>query len=507
MLAVGTDQVPLLRHARGQARGRAYQYGHGDLWRIAGQQVHVIVFPVALGQDGAEVTAHLDGYPVHLADVLAGQHIPPGLSYQDQMNTQAGNYMPAAAVVADDCLRPGVNSGGVLVRYRYRMRPTPGQRMALARVFGCARVVYNDALRVREQSHAAGKKISNSEVQRRVITLAKLTPEREWLAEVPSVALVQACNDARRAYRNWFDSLAGRRKGRKVGHPVLRRKRGRQSFRLTRNGFRMRGQRLYVAKVGEIRLRWSRPLPSVPSSVTVIREPDGRYYASFVVDRPATPLPPCAREVGVNLGLNRLVVTSDGELIANPRFLRAKERKLGRAQRALSRKAKGSANRVKARRRVAIVHRKVRETRLDYAHKTALALVRDSQAVYAEDLAVSGLARTRLAKSVHDVGWAQLLRLIGEKAAQHGRTFYQVGRFTPTSQTCSVCGVKDGPKPLHVRNWQCEVCGAVHDRDVNAARNILAAGRAERLNACGGTVRPGAPLARPGETGTHRGAA
>jgi len=395
----------------------------------------------------------------------------------------------------------------VLVRYRYRLRPTPGQQMKLARVFGCARVAYNDSLRLRDESHAAGVKLSDSEVQRRVITLAKLTPEREWLAGVPSVALVQACNDARRAYRNWFDSLSGVRKGRRIGHPVFRRKRGRQSFRLTRNGFRLRGQRLYVAKIGEIRLRWSRPLPAVPSSVTVIREPDGRHYASFVVERPATPLPACEHEVGVDVGLNRLAVTSDGEVIANLRFLRVKERHLAKAQRALSRKAKDSANRAKARRRVAVVHRKVRDTRLDHAHKTALALVRDSQAVYAEDLAVSGLARTRLAKSVHDAGWAQLLRLIGEKATQYGRTFHQVGRFTPTSQTCSACGAKDGPKPLHVRSWQCKACGAVHDRDVNAARNILAAGRAERLNACGGTVRPAALLARPGEPGTHRGAA
>jgi putative transposase len=379
--------------------------------------------------------------------------------------------------------------------------------MMLARVFGCARVVYNDALRLREQAHAAGEKVSDSELQRRVITLAKRTPEREWLAGVPSVALVQACNDARRAYRNWFDSLSGVRKGRRIGHPVFRRKHGRQSIRLTRNGFGLRGQRLYVAKVGEIAVRWSRPLPSAPSSVTVIREPDGRYYASFVVDRPATSLPPCGREVGIDLGLSRLAVTSDGQIIANPRFLRAKEHKLAQAQRALSRTAKGSANRVKARRRVAVLHRKVRETRLDHAHKTALALVRDNQAVYAEDLAVAGLARTRLARSVHDAGWAQLLRLIGEKAEHYGRTFHQVGRFTPTSQTCSACGAKDGPKPLHVRSWQCKACGAVHDRDVNAARNILAAGRAERLNACGGTVRPAAPPARPGETGTHRGAA
>jgi putative transposase len=156
---------------------------------------------------------------------------------------------------------------------------------------------------------------------------------------------------------------------------------------------------------------------------------------------------------------------------------------------------------------VAVLHRKVRETRRDHAHKIALRLIRENQVVYAEDLAVSGLARTRLAKSVHDAGWAQLLRLIGEKAGQYGRTFHRIGRFTPTSQTCSVCGAKDGSKPLHVRNWQCEACGVVHDRDVNAARNILAAGRAERLNACGGMVRPGTPLARPGETGTHRGAA
>jgi len=395
----------------------------------------------------------------------------------------------------------------MLVRYRYRLRPTRGQQVALARVFGCARVVYNDALRLREESHAAGVTIGDGEVQRRVITLAKLAPERAWLGEVSSVALVQACNDARRAYRNWFDSLAGKRKGRQVGHPVLRRKRGRRSVRFTRNGFRLHGQRLCVAKVGEIAVRWSRPLPSEPSSVTVIREPDGRYYASFVVERAATPLPPGGREVGLDVGLSRLGATSDGHIIANPRFLRAKQRKLARAQRALARKAKGSANRAKARYRVAVVHRKVRDARLDHANKIALALVRDNQAVYAEDLAVSGLARTRLAKSVYDAGWAQLLRLIGEKAQQYGRTFHQVNRFTPTSQTCSACDAQDGPKPLHVRTWRCGACGAVHDRDVNAARNILAAGRAERRNACGGTVSPGATLARPGETGTHRSAA
>jgi putative transposase len=395
----------------------------------------------------------------------------------------------------------------VLARYRYRLYPSPAQRHALARVFGCARVVYNDSLRLREGRHAAGERISDTEVQRRVITLAKLTPEREWLAEVASVALVQACQDARRAYRNWFDSLSGRRKGRKAGHPRPRRKRGRQSIRLTRNGFSLCGGRLYVAKVGDIRVRWSRELPSVPSSVTVIREADGRYYASFVVERQAAPRPACGHEVGIDLGLARLAVTSDGEIIANPRFLRAKERKLARAQRALSRKQKDSANRDKARHRVAVLHRKVRETRLDHAHKTALRLIRENQAIYAEDLAVSGLARTRLARSVHDASWAQLLRLLAEKADHYGREFHRIGRFTPTSQVCSACGTKDGPKPLSVRTWQCAACGSVHDRDVNAAINILAAGRAERLNACGGDVRPPPAVAAPGEAGTHRSAA
>ena len=429
------------------------------------------------------------------------------LLIQAAVDVERGNYVPATAVIAICCHRPMACSGPVQVRYRYRVYPSAGQRQSLAQVFGCARVVFNDSLRLREECYAAGEKISDSEIQRRVITLAKATPERAWLAQAPSVALVQACNDAHRAYRNWFDSLSGQRKGRRIGHPRPRRKRGRQSIRLTRNGFSLRGERLSVAKVGEIKVRWSRPLPSVPSSVTVIREPDGRYYASFVIERSASPMPACEREAGIDVGLDRLAVTSDGQIIANPRFLRAKQRHLARAQRALSRKAKGSANRAKARRRVAVLHRKVREARLDHAHKTALRLVRDNQAVYAEDLAVSGLGRTRLAKSVYDAGWSQLLRLLAEKAEHYGRTFHRIGRFVPTSQICSQCGTKDGPKPLGVRQWSCPACGAVHDRDVNAARNILAAGRAERRNACGGGVRPGHALAAAGEAGTHRNAA
>jgi putative transposase len=227
----------------------------------------------------------------------------------------------ASPVVVILSHRPTILSG-MLVRYRYRIDPTRGQRQALARAFGCARVVYNDALRERERAHAAGEKVSDTQVQRRVITLAKSTPERAWLAEVASVALVQACQDARRADRNWFASLSGTGKGRRVGHPRFRTKRGRQSIRLTRNGLILHRGRLDVAKLGQVRVRWSRPLPSAPSSVTIIRDPDGRSSASFVVERAPTPLTPVDRVAGIDLGLAALatIAASDGtvETIANP---------------------------------------------------------------------------------------------------------------------------------------------------------------------------------------------
>jgi putative transposase len=400
----------------------------------------------------------------------------------------------------------------MLVRYRYRIDPTSAQREALARAFGCARVVYNDALTERHRAYQAGEWLSDTEVQRRVVTQAKRTSERVWLTDVASVALVQACQDARRAYRNWFDSLTGKRKGRRVGRPRFRTKHGRQSIRLTRNGFAFRGTRLYVAKVGQVRVRWSRELPSAPSSVTVIREPDGRYYASFVVERNLTPLPPVSRTAGIDLGLVSFatIAASDGtvETLANPRHLRVAERRLAIAQRQLSGKRKGSKNRAKARLRVAVAHRRVRDQRADHHHKLALRLIRENQTIAVEDLAVAGLARTRLAKSVHDAGWTMFVRLLEAKAAQHGRQVVRIGRWTPTSQTCSACGYHDGPKPLSVRVWACPACDTVHDRDTNVARNILvAAGLAETLNACGGHVRPGATLAVASEAGTHRGTA
>jgi putative transposase len=347
-------------------------------------------------------------------------------------------------------------------------------------------VVFNDALRVRDEAYRAGVKLSDSEIQRRVITQAKRTTERGWLAEVPSVALVQSVNDSRRAWRNFFDSHRGKRPGR----PRMKSKKdNRQSFRLTRNGFRVRATgRLFVARVGEIRVRWSRDLPSEPSSVTIIREPDGHYYASFVVDVPAAPLPEVAPEAGVDMGITQLatVATTDGARtdIANPKHLGRKVRKLRRLEREKSRRQKGSINRDKTRRKIAIEHGKVARSRRDYHHKRALALVRENQVIHVEDLNIAGMVvNRRLARAISDAGWGQFVRIIREKADRYGRTVHNVSRWLASSKTCSVCGHRLDELPLEIRGWTCPACRVVHDRDHNAAKVILAAGRAERLNA------------------------
>ncbi|MET3921081.1 RNA-guided endonuclease TnpB family protein [Arthrobacter sp. UYEF20] len=246
-----------------------------------------------------------------------------------------------------------------------------------------------------------------------------------------------------------------------------------------------------LPKVGRIRFALSRELPSDPSSVSIIRLADGTYQVSFVVDVAETPLGRESRVAGVDVGLTHLahVVRSDGtrERIENPRHLRAAERRLAAAQRSLSRKQKASANRGKARLRVARLHSKVRNTRLDHHHKLALRLVRENQTVAVEGLNVKGLARTRVGKSIHDAGWATLVAILQEKAAQYGREIRVIPQWEPTSQVCSVCGTGDGKKPLSVRVWTCGGCGAVLDRDYNAAVNIvLAPGLAESLNDCGG---------------------
>ena len=366
-------------------------------------------------------------------------------------------------------------------------------------------MVFNDALCAREAAHQARERyVTDSELSAR-LTAAKKVPERAWLSDVSAVVLQNALADLNAAYRNYFASIKGTRKGPKVGKPRFRsRKDHRQAIRFTANArFKVLSNgKLRLPKIGDVPVRWSRPLPSQPSSVTVVKDSAGRYFASFVVETVPDALPRTEPVVGIDLGLTHFAVLSDGRKIESPRFLRRAEKNLKRRQRDLSRKQKGSRNRDKARVKVARAHAKVADARRDFHHQLSTALIRDNQAVTVEDLAVRGLGRTRLAKSVHDAGWASFVGMLEYKARLYGREFHRIGRFVPTSRTCSACGVKDGNKPLHVRAWQCPSCGAWLDRDVNAAVNVArAAGLA--VTACGAQVRPGIALAQRGEAGTH----
>ena len=401
-------------------------------------------------------------------------------------------------------MKPSMLSG-VQLRYNYRLYPAPGQRAALARAFGCARVVFNDGLRARQEALADGLSyLTDAELSAR-LTAAKATPERAWLGEVSSVVLQQALADLNAGYRNFFASVTGKRRGPKAGLPRFRsRKDRRQTIRFSRNArFQVTpGGKLRLPKIGDIAVRWSRPLPSAPSSVTVIMDAAGRYFASFVIEPATGPLPATEPVIGIDLGLTHFAVLSDGRKIASPRFLRRAQKKLRRAQKALTRKEKGSRNRDKARVKVARAHARVADARREFCHQLSTSLIRENQAVAVEDLAVHGLARTRMAKSVHDAGWSAFTAMLQYKARLYGREFRRIGRFEPTSRVCSACGAKDGPKPLHIRAWQCQGCGAWLDRDVNAAVNVArAAGLA--VTACGAQVRPGLIPAQRCEAGTH----
>ena len=391
------------------------------------------------------------------------------------------------------------------LRYNYRLYPAPGRRAALARAFGCARTVFNDALRAREEACVAGLPyLTDAELSAR-LTAAKASAERAWLGEVSAMVLQRALADLSAAYRNFFASLTGTRKGPKVGPPRFRtRKDPKQAIRFTANArFRVTaGGKLRLPKIGDVPVRWSRQLPSVPSSVTVVKDPAGRYLASFVVQVGPNALAETEPVIGIDLGLTHFAVLSDGRKIASPRFLRRAEEKLRRRQHDLSRKQDGSKNRDKARIKVARAHALVADARREFHHQLPPTLIRENQAVAVEDQAVSGLARTGLAKSVHDAGWSAFVHMLEYKARRYGRGFYRIGRFEPTSRVCSACRADDGPKPLHVRIWQCQGCGAWLDRDINAAVNVArAAGLA--VTACGAQVRPGVLPAQRGEAGTH----
>lgn len=352
--------------------------------------------------------------------------------------------------------------------FKYRFYPTPDQADELARTFGCVRLVYNRALAERDQSYEASSA---------ALTAWKRTDELKFLREVSSVPLQQALRHLRRAFANYF---AGRAR-----YPSFKsRKKSRASAEYTRSAFRFREGQLSLAKMDRpLDIVWSRPLPggAQPSTVTVSRDQADRWFVAIVCEEMIQPLEPSSGQVGVDAGLASLLTLSTGEKIANLRHERRDRRKLARAQRALGRKERNSANRAKAGLAVARIHARVADRRRDHLHQVTTRLVRENQVIAVEDLAVGNLVKNRrLARAVADASWRGLRTMVEYKAAWYGRELVVVvDRWLPSSKTCSVCDAQVPSLPLDIRSWACR-CGAVHDRDVNAAKNILAAGLVER---------------------------
>jgi putative transposase len=380
--------------------------------------------------------------------------------------------------------------------YRFRFYPTAEQEEILARTFGCVRYVYNWALRLRTDAWHSGKRITYSQSSA-ALTELKKAQETKWLNEVSSVPVQQTLRHLQGAFVKFFEKSSK--------YPVFKSKDGKQSAEYTRSGFQWdAGNRvLTIAKLGQLKIKWSRNFTSRPSTVTLSRDPSGRYFVSLRLDEPVNTLPAATASVGVDLGINRTMTLSDGTRIGNPRYTAKYQARLRLLQRRLAKKQKGSANRLKAKHKVAKLHSKIDDSRKDFAHKATTRIVRENQAIYLEDLSVRNMMANRcLSKAIGDCGWHEITRQLTYKAERYGRTLVKIDRFFPSSKRCSCCGFVVETLPLDVRRWKCPECLTEHDRDENAAKNILAAGQA--VAASGGTVRPKRTPVRHGASRRRR---
>ncbi|MEV4135624.1 RNA-guided endonuclease TnpB family protein [Dactylosporangium sp. NPDC049742] len=377
--------------------------------------------------------------------------------------------------------------------FKYRFYPTPGQAADLARTFGCVRLVYNLALQARTEAWTLRRERVSYTATSAMLTGWKKTGELAFLNEVSCVPLQQALRHLQVAFTNFW--------AKRARYPTFKsRKRSRRSAEYTTSAFRWRDGRLTLAKMTEpLDIVWSRPLPegASPSTVTVSQDSAGRWFVSLLCDD-VIPDVAATGAVGVDAGLNSLLCLSTGEKVTNPKHERRDRAALARAQRNLARKEKDSANRAKARLKVARVHARITDRRRDHLHKLSTRLVRENQTIVIEDLTVRNMVRNhRLARAVSDAAWRQFRTMLEYKSDWHGRTLVVVDRWFPSSKLCSTCGALAERMPLHVRSWTCR-CGTVHDRDVNAARNILAEGLS--VIACGGGVRPQRESSRTGQS-------
>ena len=392
-------------------------------------------------------------------------------------------------------------------RYRYRIYLKPGQQVALSKLFGCVRVVWNDALAFCISQYKAGeKKSKNAELQKQFITQAKKTKGREWLSEVSNIPLQQSLNDLEQADENFFKSCKGQRKGKPVRPPKFKKRHAKQSARFTRGGFTLRGDCLKVAKVGKLKIVWSRPLPAEPSSVTIIKDAAGRYFASFVVEIIPETLPKNQASVGIDLGIKTFATLDNGQKIDAPKPLSKRINRLRRLSKNLSRKTRGSNRYERSRKRKAKLQAKLKDTRTDFLHKLSTQIIRENQTIVLEDLNVAGMIKNRkLSRAISDLGWRQFRTYLQGKAEKHGREFRVISRWEPTSQKCSCCGFRGGKLDLSIREWTCLNCFTTHDRDVNAARNIkVAGGHSETKTGRGDRCKTSAKEAAVREASTHR---
>ncbi|GET44320.1 RNA-guided endonuclease InsQ/TnpB family protein [Microseira wollei] len=392
-------------------------------------------------------------------------------------------------------------------RYRYRVYPTLSQQLALNKLFGSVRVVWNDALaNCVAQYQSGNKKPKGADLQKQFITQAKKTKDRVWLSEVSNIPLQQSLNDLEQAYQNFFKSCNGKRKGKPVRPPRFKKRRAAQSAGFTKGGFKVHQTSVYLAKIGKVKVVWSRPLPAQPSSVTIIKDAAKRYFVSFVVEVQPLVLPPTDNAVGVDLGITTFACLSTGEKVDAPKPLKKRIVRVRRLNKNLSRKTRGSNRYEKARRRRARLQAKLKDTRTDFWHKLSTRLIRENQTIVLEDLNVSGMLKSRkLSLAISDLGWRQFRTFLEGKAQKYGREFRIISRWEPTSQTCSCCGFRGGKLDLKIREWTCLNCEATHDRDVNAAINIkVAVGHSETKNGCGGRRKTGVKSAASGEASTHQ---
>ncbi|MGQ4379093.1 RNA-guided endonuclease InsQ/TnpB family protein [Streptomyces sp. SAS_267] len=379
--------------------------------------------------------------------------------------------------------------------FKYRFYPTDAQAAELSRTFGCVRKVYNMALVARTEAWTRQERL-NYNATSAMLTAWKKTEELAYLNDVSSVPLQQCLRHLQVAFTNFF--------AKRAKFPRFKsRKKSRKSAEYTTSGFRFRDGKLTLAKMAEpLDIVWSRLLPegARPSTVTVSQDPAGRWSVSLLVEDPEVkPLPATNAAVGIDVGLAHLLTLSTGEKIANPRHERRDPARLALAQRRLAHKAKGDGtNRAKARRKVARIHARIADRRRDHLHKLTTRLVRENQTLVIEDLSIRNMLKNRpLARAVSDAAWSQFRSMLEYKATWYGREVVVVDRFFPSSQLCSHCGALAGKIPLSVRTWTC-LCGTVHDRDVNAAKNLLAAGLA--VTACGAGVRPQRESSRTGRS-------